>query len=84
MRVTVAALALSAALTGCATVKMNDGNTVAIEWDHSGATREQVQEVAVKSCQEAGKRNAEQIADVSMNPALPAWMVKRVVTFRCV
>ncbi len=70
-------------LGGCATVVQNDGNTVTIDWDQSVSSKERALQAATKSCQEAGKHSAAELTDVSANPAMPSWMVKRRVTYKC-
>lgn len=79
----LACLASSALFTGCATVVMNDGSTVVIDWDQSVTPKEQAVHIANESCRESGKQGATEVADVSANPALPQWMSTRRVTFRC-
>jgi hypothetical protein len=74
---------LSIAIAGCATVVMNDGGTVVIDWDPSIASKDRALEAATKSCKEFGKQSAVELTDVSANPALPSWMVKRRVTYKC-
>lgn len=69
---------------GCASVVMNDGQTVVIEWDNTmGSPKSEAIEMAVKSCREAGKQTATEVTDVSSNPAIPAWLATRRLTFRC-
>lgn len=70
-------------LAACATVLSNDGNTVVIDWDPSASEKDAAQRAADRSCAEVGKRDAVEVADVSANPSLPAWMTKRRVTYRC-
>lgn len=70
-------------LAGCTTVKSNDGNLVTVSWDHSVSTKEEAAAVATQSCKEVGKQTATELSDVTTNPAMPAWMVTRAVTYQC-
>ncbi len=82
LRATMLAAAMLS-IAGCATVLSNDGETVTVDWDQSMSSKERALKTAVESCREAGKQTAVELKDVSANPNMPAWMVKRRVTYRC-
>lgn len=82
MRALLAATFL-AGLTACAgLVTANDGNKVTVEHDGfvSVAT---ARDVALKSCQQAGKANATFLASANKNPSLPAGTGVQLSTYSC-
>lgn len=69
-------------LAGCSTVRMNDGNTVSIEHEPY-LPAEDIRQVAVKSCQSAGKQDAELVMTVPKTNILPAPMTRAISAYRC-
>jgi len=82
MKSLAAILALATLMTACATVISNDGETVVIDWDDSLQSKKDAEAVALKSCNEVGKKSARLVANVSVNPSMPN-IYKRRLSFRC-
>lgn len=80
----LAALPLVVALlAGCAVVRYADGQRVAIEHDPE-VSQAELQSKADAACvQSGGHSPAKQISTASVNPSLPASMVRKVATFNC-
>jgi hypothetical protein len=80
-------LVISAALVGCVNVRgvvtANDGRTISIE-HNSFEEPPNVQAIAAKSCQQAGRSSASLLVTVSKHPnGGPAGIGPRISSFRC-
>ena len=67
-------------VTACTTVKINDDDTSTIEHE---AGVEVAKDLTNRACERAGRKSADIISTVNMDPALPAGTGKQVTTFRC-
>jgi hypothetical protein len=78
-----AALMAAVVLAGCAgMVASNDGNRVTIE--HDGfVSRDSAQEVATKSCIQAGKSRAVHVVTANKNPRFEPGFGVQLSTFQC-
>ena len=81
MKKFIPALLCALALSGCAMVRFADGQRVAIEHESDPAS---LQEQADKACAASGgKPPASLISNLPLHDYAPAWMVRKVATFKC-